>query len=370
LVTSRGHARRTASALSLPRLLTGIPARRNHVGLLLGGENLWSVRGRPEAVAAAFLHNGLSPLLPRGHGAEVDQLAAVPGGVVAHISDISTGITYGALGRIVFIPAAHGPARVIGRATIIAVAPGGQRVWLQSAVQGSNNGEGVPASFRSPTWAINLTGRRVSPVLRLPLGLVGATERGPLAQNLVTQRLQLWNGATGRLLPLFVPRASDFVAAGQDRLVWASYGHSPALHVTDLRTGSDVAIPLPRNWVPSSLTYPPPPASFDQTGRRLVLPLDRTDSSGNVNAEALFVADTATRAMRMIPSKPLPYPLSATGVADTLVGSWDPHGLLWVLAMSPYYGYYQLGFWSGTGPVHTFQIAQGSPVALLARGSR
>jgi hypothetical protein len=71
----------------------------------------------------------------------------------------------------------------------------------------------------------------------------------------------------------------------------------------------------------------------------------------------------------MIPSKPLPYPLSAAAVADTLVGSWDQHGLLWVLAMSPYAGYYQLGFWTGAGPLHAFQIEQGSPVALLAFGS-
>jgi hypothetical protein len=370
LVTSRGHVRRTVSGSGLPRLLTGIPARGSHARLFLGGENFWWVGGRPQTVAATLLNNGLSPMLPRYHSAEVDQLAAVPGGVVAHISDVSTGITYGALGRVVFIPAAHAPARVIGRATMIAVAPSGQRVWVQTAVQRMNGGRGVPANFRSPTWAINLAGRRVSPVLRLPFGLAGATERGPLTLNLVTSRLHLWDGTTGRLLPLPVPAATNFIAEGEDRLVWDSYTPSPALHVTDLRTGADVAVPLPRNWVPPSLTYPSPPANFDPTGRRLALPLYRTDSSGNVTAEALFVVDAATRTLRMIPSTPLPYPLSPAAIADTLVGSWDQHGRLWVLAMSPsYYGYYQLGFWTGDGPLHAFQIEQGSPDTLLAFGS-
>jgi hypothetical protein len=140
------------------------------------------------------------------------------------------------------------------------------------------------------------------------------------------------------------------------------------LHVTNLRTGSDFAVRPPRNWVPPTLTYPPPAASFDPTGQRLVLPLDRV-SAGNVNAEALFVLDTTSRTLRMIPGKPLPFPITAIRVTDTLIGSWDQHGLLWVLATSPYNGYYQLGFWTGTGPLHAFQIAQGSPVALLARGS-
>ena len=59
----------------------------------------------------------------------------------------------------------------------------------------------MPASFVSPTWAVDLAGRRVSPVLHLPLGLVAATGSGPLTQNLRTGQLQLWNGATGRPIP-------------------------------------------------------------------------------------------------------------------------------------------------------------------------
>ena len=376
LVTTGGQARHVVGAPSpsaqpLPSLLSGVPAHGAHTDLFLGGENFWQIGGQPRAVAAGFLVNGLSPLLPPGHGAEVDQLAPVPGGVVAHISDISTGITYGALGRVVFIPDANAPARVIARATMIAVGPGGRQVWVQTAIQSLRNGAGVPASFTSPTWAVNLAGRRVSPVLQLPFGLVAATGSGPLTQNLSTGQLQLWNGATGRPIPLppNLPADADFVAAGSDRVIWSSCAASRRLHVTDLTTGADAAVPLPAHWVPLSQTYPPPTASFDPSGQRLVLPLGRVDSSGNTTAEDLFVADTAAGTQRMIPGKPLSLPSPATTQDIQLAGAWDRQGLLWVLAMKPYDGYYQLGFWTGAGPLRTFAPAHGSPMALSAPGS-
>jgi hypothetical protein len=382
LLTSGGHARRVVSAPSpsarslpsaqplpgaqpLPPLLGGVLAHGAHTDMFLGGENFYRVGSRPRAVATGLLLNGLSPLLPYGHGAMVDQLAPVPGGVVAHISDIWTGITYGALGRVVFVPDANAPARVIARGTVIAVAPGGRQIWVQTAIQGAGNGEGAPA--RSPTWAVNLAGRRVSPVLHLPLGLVAATESGPLTQNLATGQLQLWNGATGRPIPLKLPADAGFVAAGRGRVVWQSDRN--ALHVTDLNTGTDASVPLPRNWVPPPETYPPPSASFDPSGQRLVLPLDHVDSSGNTTAEDLFVADTATGTLRMIPGKPLRLISSPNAQGIQMVGSWDRQGLLWVLAASAYDGYYQLGFWTGTGPLRTFAPAQGSPMALSAPGS-
>jgi hypothetical protein len=111
----RHHARVTTSAA---RLLTGVPARGTSADLFLGGGYFWWFGRQPKTVYASFLHNGLSSLLPRADGAQVDQLLPMRGGVVAHISDIASGITYGALGRVVFIPATRRPAKVIGRATI------------------------------------------------------------------------------------------------------------------------------------------------------------------------------------------------------------------------------------------------------------
>lgn len=362
LVTSAGRTGRTGRGPGPARLLTGIAAGDIDADLVLGGENLWRVGRQPRQLARVWLHDGLSPLLPLGHGAQVDQLAPVRGGVVAHISDTAAGITYGAVGRVVFIPAAHAPVRVIGRATMIAVAPGGQQVWVQTAIQRPDLGRRAAARSRSPTWAVNLAGRRVSPVLRLPFGLVGATGQGPLTQNLVTLRLQLWDRATGRPLPLPRPATGGFAAAAQDRLVWVSSAPSgTTLHITDLRTGSAAALPLPRNWGLPPQTFPPPTASFDPAGRRLALSLNRADATGIPSAQALFILDTSTRTVRMIPTQPLP-------LGDTLAGAWDQLGRLWILAASPYSGYYQLGFWTGTGPLHTLPATRGAPIALSAPG--
>ena len=374
LVTTGGPARHAASApvpsaSATPPLLSGIPAHGVRTDLFLSGENFYRLVAQPRPVAGQFLTNGLSSVLPPGHGAQADQLAPVPGGVVAHISDVSTGVTYGALGRVVFIPAANAPARVIARATMIAVSPGGGQVWVQTAVQSGQNGEGVPASFRSPTWAVNLAGRRVSPVLRLPFGLVAATEAGPLTQNLNTGQLQLWNGATGRPIPTNLPVDADFIAAGRDRVVWDACAASCQMHVTDLTTGADTAASMPANWFPVSETYPPLSASFDPSGHRLVLSLDRVDPSGSATAEALFIADLATRTLRMIPGTSLLLSSLPASQPIQLVGAWDRQGLLWVLASNPDEGYYQLGYWTGAGPLRTFALAPGSPVALTAPGS-
>lgn len=364
LVSAGRPERRTVSA-RLPLLLAGIPARGAGADLFLGGENAWRP-GRPPRPVAGLLSNGLSSLLPPGHGAEVDQLAPVPGGVVAHISDTSTDVTYGALGRVVFIPTANAPARVIARATMIAVSPSGQQVWVQTAVQSMANGVGVPASFRSPTWAVDLTGRRVSPVLHLPLGLAGATGSGPLTLNLVTGRVQLWNGATGQPTPMNLPADASFVAAGRDRVISWSCRASCLLHVTDLTTSADAVLPLPRNWQPPPSAYPLPPASFDPAGQRLVLPLDRVDSAGNITAQGVFIAGNGM--LRETPGRLRLPPLTAATQGVVLAGAWDRRGVLWVLATNPTSGYHQLGFWTGVGPLRTFAPAQGSPVTLSAPG--
>jgi len=374
LVATGGHAPRAASAPlpsapPLPALLRGVPVHGVRTDLFLAGENFWQLGGQPRPVAEEFLLNGLSPILPPGHGAQADQLVPVPGGVVAHISDMSTGITYGAIGWVIFIPAGTAPARVIARATMIAVSTGGAQVWVQTGVQALRNGAGAPPGFTSPTWAVNLAGHRVSPVLRLPFGLVAATEAGPLTQDLSTGQLQLWNGATGRPIRMNLPADADFIAAGRDRVVWDTCRASCQLHVTDLTIGTDAAVPMPRNWLPVSVTYPPPSASFDPSGQRLVLPIDRVDSSGNVTAEALFIASIATRTLQMIPGTSLPFSSLPAAQPIQLVGAWDRQGLLWALASSPDEGYYQLGYWTGAGPLRTFALTRGSPVALTAPGS-
>jgi len=129
-------------------------------------------------------------------------------------------------------------------------------------------------------------------VLRLPLGLVGATESGPLTQTLASGRLRLLNGETGQPIRMRLPADEGFIAAGRDRVIWS--GSDSKLHVTDLRTGADVVIARPGAGSPSE-TYPPSAAAFDPRARHLILLLDRVDAAGHATAEDLFVADTATR---------------------------------------------------------------------------
>ncbi len=359
LVMTQGHSRGAVRG-PLTHMFAGVPASSAHTELFVGGASLWRLDRQPRAI------NGLSALLTSGQPDLVAQLVPVPGGVVALMGVESIGITHGALGRVVFIPsAANARPRAIARATGIAVAPGRPQVWVQTAIQHVHSRQGVPANVASPTWAVNLAGRRVSPVLHLPLGLVAATESGPLTQNLHSGQLRLWNGATGRPIHLPLPAAASFVAAGSDRVVWASYGPVSQLHVTDLRTGRDIAVELPRTWRPVSQTRPPPSASFDPTGQRLVLPLVRVNGGGNNTAEDLFVADTAARTVRAIPVKP--FTLSASR-AIPLVGAWDQKGLLWVLATNPDRGYYQLASWTGTGPLHTLAPRRDSPIMMSAPG--
>ena len=71
----------------------------------------------------------------------------------------------------------------------------------------------------------------------------------------------------------------------------------------------------------------------------------------------------------MIPGARLRLPPPSTMPGPQLLSSWDSNGLLWVLATNPRYGYYQLGFWTGQGPLHTFAPAQGIPMALAAPGT-
>ena len=78
---------------------------------------------------------------------------------------------------------------------------------------------------------------------------------------------------TGQSFSLF---RAGFVAAGRGRVVWQSDRN--ALHVTDLNTGTDASVPLPRNWVPPPETYPPPSASFDPSGQFLYCCNQRADN--------------------------------------------------------------------------------------------
>ncbi len=61
-------------------------------------------------------------------------------------------------------------------------------------------------------------------------------------------------------------------------------------------------------------------------------------------------------------------PLGLGNPRVELTGASDQHGRLWVLATSGY-GYFQLGYWTGTGPLHVYPPVQGNPAAPAAPGN-
>jgi hypothetical protein len=365
---TRDHGHPAASppvpgSVAMRPLLTGVPAGTVQTQLVLGGDDLWRVGPHgPQAVAAGFLSGGRS--LIAGNAA-VSQVAPVAGGVAAVITGVSS---FASAGSVLFLPAANTPPRVIAAASLIAVAPGGQRIWLQ---QGHKRGRPRAATLTSPTWAVNLAGRRVTPVLRLPFGLVAATGSGLIIQNAPAYRLGLWSTVTGRALRPALPQ--DILAADGDRIAWLPAHCTGAcpLRVTDLRTGRATAIQLPGNW--STCCGNGGATAFGVSGRRLALPLFLSSRAGAAIAQGLFVVDTATGTVTSVPGGPLP--MGGDGVtapAVQMAAAWDGHGLLWVLATSSTdnagSGYYQLGYWTGAGPLHTFPPARGSPTVLSAPG--
>lgn len=111
------------------------------------------------------------------------------------------------------------------------------------------------------------------------------------------------------------------------------------------------------------------PVASDLSGRRFAVPLAQVDPSGNPVAEDLYVIDTAARTARQIPGGPSA-PEQPFGLGDPeveLAGAWDQNGRLWALATSGY-GYFQLGYWPGAGPLRVYPPAPGNPAAISAPG--
>jgi hypothetical protein len=359
-------------AEAMPPLLSGVAARRVRTDLVIGGDYVWRLgTGRPRVVLSGLLSNGLSPLLRSAGRAQISQILPVRGGVVALMRPASSRqATDGGAGPVLFIPAGPGAVRLIARASAVAIAPGGRSVWLQTAIRSSSAAPADTASpVMSPTFAVSLAGRRVSSVLRLPLGLVTATPSGLLTDSVATGRLQFWNSGTGQPERLRLPGGAQLVAEGSGLVIWQSRSCPSrcSLHLTDLRAGAAITIPVPPGWWPALYQEPVAP---DASGQRFVIPLDRVGSGGYPAAEDLYVINIAARAMRQVPGGPYaasqPVSLGIPGI--TLAGGWDQHGRLWVLAGSGD-GYFQLGYWTGTGPLHVYPPAEGNPVTISAPGS-
>jgi hypothetical protein len=352
---------------TMPPLLSGVPARGVGTDLVIGGGQEWRLGAGPlPAVTGDSRPGGLIRLLRRGDGTRIGQLLPVRGGVVAVMSAGSAQHPT-APRPVLFIPARAGPARLIARASAVAIAPGGQAVWLQTAADSSTGPPSASAyPVMSPTFAVSLAGRRVSRVLRLPLGLVAVTSSGLLTDSVSTGQLQLWSLPAGRLARLHLPGHAQVTGDDSGQVIWQS-GSCPVhcvLHLTGLGAGRAVTVAVPPGWWPALYQQP---VAADTSGQQLVIPLDRVSSGGYLAAEDLYVIDIAARTMRQVPGGPYAIP-QAPGPGDpgiTLGGAWDQHGRLWVLAGWGD-GYFQLGYWTGTGPLRVYPPMPGNPVAISA----
>lgn len=351
----------------VPPLLSGVPAHRVGTDLVIGGSSVWRLTGagRSRAVLGGSLSRRLSRLPGGASGAQISQLLPARGGVVAVMGQRSPAPSIGHTAwPVLFIPAGAGPARLIARASAVAIAPGGQAVWLQTASFAGTPATGTKAVM-SPTFAVSLAGRRLSPVLHVPLGLVAATSAGLLTDSVVTGRLQLWSLPAGRPQRLPLPGGAQVAGASAGRVIWQSPSCAVhcLLHLTGLRAGGPISVAVPPGWQPALY---PGPAAASGSGQRLVIPMDRV-GSGYLAAVDLYVINITAQSVRRVPGGPYTIP-QAPGPGDpglTLASTWDQEGRLWVLAGWGD-GYFQLGYWTGTGPLHVYPPAPGNPVAISA----
>ncbi len=364
----RPHAARSSPspvALAAPRIFHGTPLRPGIARpalLFLGGGGLRLLNAGGQGPASLTdVWSGFVPAGdPLGPGAAVQQVASVSGGVVALIS------SHGAAGLpdtgdVLFIPvgaSGAGVPRVIARANYMAVASDQRSIWVEQAGPPWGNG---PAN--SPARLIDEAGHRMSDALDLGARvLAAATVRGLLVQG-PAGVLTMIDPADGSVEPAGIPQNAIIAGADAYQVAWqaASCPARCLLHVTDLRGGPGTEIPLP----PHTAINPDDTPDFDPAGQRLALPLDTVDRHGLSTGTYVYVADISARKLTRVPGGPIPVSalpavLGAfpAGASDVVSARWAAGGSgLWIVATDGLY--FQVAYWTGTGPLHVLQPQAG-----------
>lgn len=335
----------------VPALLSGVPAgpdAARGTALLLSGTGgplrMLSVTGRG-AASLRWATTTIGVPSPLRSNPSVQSLQPVSGGFVA-LLDNETGCCQPVGGHVFFIPVtARGAAapRLIAHADHLAVAPGGQDIWVQ---QGGPPGD---------TWLIDPAGRRLSPVLRLRRKiLLAATPRGLLTGSARGRGVRLISTATGTTVSMRVPPGALLAAVSRDEVAWQSPPCARLtcpLHVTSLLTGTDTVIPLPLGTQTNGQ-----PGAFDQPGNRLALTLDTISRKNQPAATHIYVIGIASRRITQLPGGPLPLTQAATmlgAITGAYSGfntvSWPDGPDLWIVASGP--PGFQAAYWPGTGPL-------------------
>jgi hypothetical protein len=368
------------AALVAPAMLHGTPLRPGDAPaaqLFLGGENLQLLTVRPQSPvsSASVVPTTGNAQDPLGPDPAVQQIISVPGGVFVLVySHGAAGLPD--IGDVLFVPAyasgvgvsgagapgagvsGAGAPRLIARADLMALAPGGRDVWVEQAGPPWGNG---PAG--SPAWLVGPDGRRLSAVRDLGRQALVAATAGALLVQDPGQQLALIDPATGRARPAGLPAGAIIAGTDASDVAWQASA-CPAqcpLHITDLRRGLDTQIALPAHTV----INPDDSADFDPSGQRLALPLDTTDAQGAVTGTSVYVADLPARRLTEVPGGPIPVvALPAVpgafpaGSSDVVCVHWSAAGPgLWIVTTDGLY--YQAGLWTGQGPLRVLPPRSG-----------
>jgi hypothetical protein len=245
------------------------------------------------------------------------------------------------------------------------VAPDHRDIWVEQAGPPAGHG---PA--RSPTWLVDESGRRLSPVLDLyRQQLLAATARGLLTQGAFGQGARLISAVTGAPLRLAVPGDALVVGAGADDVAWQSGSCAGAcpLHVTNVHDGKITLIALPPASTPDIYADP---NVFDQVGQRIALVLDTINRQHYPTGSRVYIADIGLHRLIRLPGGPIPLstapPGSAVPPGHPLIVSirWTAAGSgLWIVASDGVN--FQAAYWPGAGPLRALP-AQPGAVSMFA----
>jgi hypothetical protein len=328
--------------------------------LLLGGDDLRLLSpAAPVPVRLGWSDAvlGLGAPSPLGAGPTVQVVDPVPGGFVALLAS-PAGCCLPAVGDVFFIPVTGrgaGAPRLIAHANALAVAPGGAGIWVQRA--------SPPGHLPGDAWLIDESGRRRSPVLRLRGQiLLAATARGLLTGAAHGGGARLVSAATGATVRMPVPAGAQIAAVSADDVAWQRPpcpGLSCPLHVTNLLTGADTVIALPRGTQTNGQ-----PGAFDRPGRRLALTLD-TVRGGRAVATQVYLIAIGRRRVTRLPGGPLPLTSAANSRGAVSVGfhgfsplDWPDGPDLWIVASGP--ASFQAAYWPGAGPLRVLAAHPGA----------
>lgn len=219
---------------------------------------------------------------------------------------VAWGLVDGRVGAVALSDDLNGAARLLGPASFFVPSGTAGRVWLARIDPES------PETVKDlgTLVEVDVDGRTTTPAVHPPRGaaLVGAVGDGLLFQR---DGLELWDPRSATVLRRL---PGPFPAASREAvLAWCEAG-CPLLHLTDIVTGDDVAVP-PGDGFAFEETYD---GAFSPDGRRIAVPARTGDGRVRV-----AIVDVETRTASLVPGSEL---------AEYHALAWSHDGWLYMVA--------------------------------------